>query len=99
MFTSSGANFGEPTTTQAASSIGACPSLGLHESQSRLWENQVGRGPAFWAHFFPRATPFLGTSPLIRKVEERARRLLDVRLELIQRVVEPRMPLGNQLLE
>lgn len=32
---------------------GAC-SLGIHESQSRLWENQVGRGRAFWDHFFPR---------------------------------------------
>jgi carboxypeptidase Taq len=30
-------------------------SLGIHESQSRLWENQVGRSAAFWDHFFPRA--------------------------------------------
>lgn len=30
-------------------------SLGIHESQSRLWENQVGRSRAFWEHFFPRA--------------------------------------------
>lgn len=29
-------------------------SLGLHESQSRLWENQVGRSRAFWAHYFSR---------------------------------------------
>jgi carboxypeptidase Taq len=29
-------------------------SLGIHESQSRLWENQVGRGLPFWRHFFPR---------------------------------------------
>lgn len=29
-------------------------SLGIHESQSRLWENQVGRGRPFWDHFFPR---------------------------------------------
>lgn len=28
-------------------------SLGVHESQSRLWENQVGRGRAFWKHYFP----------------------------------------------
>jgi len=34
---------------------GAFCSLGIHESQSRLWENQVGRGPAFWQHFLPRA--------------------------------------------
>ncbi len=28
-------------------------SLGVHESQSRLWENLVGRSRAFWAYFFP----------------------------------------------
>ncbi len=28
-------------------------SLGLHESQSRLWENVVGRSKPFWRHFFP----------------------------------------------
>ncbi|MBF0433261.1 MAG: carboxypeptidase M32 [Fibrobacteria bacterium] len=28
-------------------------SLGVHESQSRLWENHVGRGEAFWKHYFP----------------------------------------------
>lgn len=28
-------------------------SLGIHESQSRLWENQVGRGRPFWKCFFP----------------------------------------------
>jgi carboxypeptidase Taq len=29
-------------------------SLGVHESQSRLWENLVGRSLPFWEHFFPR---------------------------------------------
>lgn len=29
------------------------PSTGLHESQSRLWENLVGRSRPFWAHYFP----------------------------------------------
>ena len=28
-------------------------SLGLHESQSRLWENLVGRSLPFWRHFYP----------------------------------------------
>jgi carboxypeptidase Taq len=28
-------------------------SLGVHESQSRLWENLVGRSLAFWEHFYP----------------------------------------------
>jgi carboxypeptidase Taq len=35
--------------------LGTFVSLGIHESQSRLWENQVGRGRPFWEHFFPRA--------------------------------------------
>jgi carboxypeptidase Taq len=29
-------------------------SLGMHESQSRLWENLVGRSLPFWRFFFPR---------------------------------------------
>jgi carboxypeptidase Taq len=29
-------------------------SLGVHESQSRLWENLVGRSLPFWEHFYPR---------------------------------------------
>jgi carboxypeptidase Taq len=28
-------------------------SLGIHESQSRLWENLVGRSRSFWQHYFP----------------------------------------------
>lgn len=28
-------------------------SSAVHESQSRLWENVVGRGPRFWKHYFP----------------------------------------------
>ncbi len=29
-------------------------SLGMHESQSRMWENLVGRSRPFWRRFFPR---------------------------------------------
>ena len=29
-------------------------SLGLHESQSRMWENLVGRSRPFWRHYYPR---------------------------------------------
>lgn len=32
---------------------GSALSLGIHESQSRLWENQVGRSPHFWEKFYP----------------------------------------------
>ncbi len=32
---------------------GDAPSLGAHESQSRFWENHVGRTPAFWERLQP----------------------------------------------
>ncbi|MGD0900864.1 MAG: carboxypeptidase M32 [Thermoguttaceae bacterium] len=35
--------------------LGEAVSLGIHESQSRLWENLVGRSRAFWEFFFDRA--------------------------------------------
>jgi len=33
--------------------FGEAISYGFHESQSRLWENQVGRSASFWDYFFP----------------------------------------------
>ncbi len=35
--------------------MGEPASLGVHESQARLWENTVGRSRPFWQHFFPQA--------------------------------------------
>ncbi|HYT91866.1 MAG TPA: carboxypeptidase M32 [Gemmataceae bacterium] len=35
--------------------MGEAVSLGVHESQARLWENTVGRSLPFWRHFFPLA--------------------------------------------
>jgi len=35
--------------------LGEAISLGVHESQSRLWENMVGRSRAFWNHVYPQA--------------------------------------------
>ena len=32
---------------------GSAVSLGIHESQSRTWENLVGRSRAFWQYFYP----------------------------------------------
>ncbi|MCC7078510.1 MAG: carboxypeptidase M32 [Acidimicrobiia bacterium] len=49
----------------ARTPIGGAVSLGVHESQSRLWENLVGRSRAFWSwavdpvrHAFPDHPPF-----------------------------------------
>ncbi len=33
---------------------GEYASLGIHESQSRLWENHVGRSRSFWKNHFPK---------------------------------------------
>jgi len=34
--------------------LGSPTSLGIHESQSRFWENCIGRGRNFWQYFYPR---------------------------------------------
>jgi carboxypeptidase Taq len=33
--------------------LGQGTSAGVHESQSRLWENMVARSHGFWSHFYP----------------------------------------------
>ena len=33
--------------------VGQSISLGIHESQSRMWENLVGRSLPFWNYYFP----------------------------------------------
>jgi carboxypeptidase Taq len=38
----------------AGTPLGSGVSLGLHESQSRTWENLVGRSRSFWRFFYPR---------------------------------------------
>lgn len=60
------------------SPLGGGVSLGIHESQSRLWENIVGRSFEFWSYFYgktQRTFPALSNIPLedfyraINKVE------------------------------
>ena len=46
---------------------GSAVSLGIHESQSRLWENHVGRSRIFWEKWYPTAQeyfPQLAAFPL-----------------------------------
>jgi carboxypeptidase Taq len=38
----------------ARTPLGTGVSLGVHESQSRTWENLVGRSRSFWRFFYPR---------------------------------------------
>ena len=42
-------------TNHYGTPMGESSSSGIHESQSRMWENQVGRSKAFWEYFFPQA--------------------------------------------
>jgi carboxypeptidase Taq len=42
----------------ARSGVGEGASLGIHESQSRLWENFIGRGLPFWQFALPVARRF-----------------------------------------
>jgi len=64
--------------------LGSSISLGIHESQSRLWENLVGRDQPFWRHFYPRLQTLfpdqLGATPL----DEFHRAINDVRPSLIR---------------
>ena len=41
--------------THFGTPMGESVSLGIHESQSRMWENQVGRSKPFWKYFLPQA--------------------------------------------
>ena len=38
----------------ARSPLGDASSAAVHESQSRMWENLVGRSRPFWKHFYPK---------------------------------------------
>jgi carboxypeptidase Taq len=48
------------------SPLGGAPSLGVNESQSRTWENLVGRSRPFWEHWYE---PLQETFPSLREVE------------------------------
>ncbi|MBY0308517.1 MAG: carboxypeptidase M32 [Phycisphaerales bacterium] len=44
---------GLPKATQFGTPLADAVSLGIHESQSRMWENLVGRSRAFWTWALP----------------------------------------------
>src|SRR4029078_6813502 len=53
----------------ARTPLGTGVSLGLHESQSRTWENLVGRSRSFWRYFYPSLQE---TFPQLASVDEEA---------------------------
>ena len=73
-----------PKTEHFGTGLGAAVSLGIHESQSRLWENQVGRGDAFWRHFWPVAQELFPSSLGEAKREDFLFAVNDVRPSFIR---------------
>jgi carboxypeptidase Taq len=63
---------------------GEAVSLGVHESQSRMWENFVGRSRAFWEHFFPIAQQTFGEALASVALDEFYFAINDVRPSLIR---------------
>lgn len=68
-------SFGLPT--------GQAVSLGVHESQSRLWENKVGRTRSFWEHWLPRAIEIFPNAASL-SLEEISSQILRVRPSFIR---------------
>ncbi len=54
----------------ARTPLGQAVSSGVHESQSRLWENLVGRSRPFWRYFLPRAKEAFGSQLAAATVED-----------------------------
>ncbi len=49
-------------TEHIGSPMGESVSLGIHESQSRMWENQVGRSREFWTWCAPKLKSYFGNA-------------------------------------
>jgi carboxypeptidase Taq len=64
--------------------IAQAPSLGLHESQSRLWENLVGRSLPFWRRYTPVMHEIFGEAMRGATVDDVYRRVNRVRPSLIR---------------
>jgi carboxypeptidase Taq len=63
---------------------GEAVSLGIHESQSRLWENLVGRSRAFWQHCYPAAQQAFPAALSNTSLDEFYFAINDVRPSLIR---------------
>lgn len=59
-------------------------SLGIHESQSRMWENLVGRSRSFWTYFLPKAREAFPVALKDVSEEDWFRAVNDVRPSLIR---------------
>lgn len=66
------------------SPMGQSASLGIHESQSRLWENMVGRSRAFWDHMYSNVQSRFSTALGDVSLESFHAAINDVRPSLIR---------------
>jgi len=64
--------------------MGESVSLGIHESQSRMWENMVGRSTGFWKHFLPLAKSVFPGALMDVSLDEMHFAVNDVRPSLIR---------------
>jgi carboxypeptidase Taq len=46
------------SSNELGTPISEAASLGIHESQSRFWENHIGRGKSFWSFYYPQLQSF-----------------------------------------
>jgi carboxypeptidase Taq len=63
---------------------GEAASLGIHESQSRMWENFVGRSRPYWEFFFPQAQATFADSLGGARLDDFYFAINDVRPSLIR---------------
>jgi carboxypeptidase Taq len=59
-------------------------SLGIHESQSRMWENLVGRSKSFWRHFYGEAQRRFSTALADVSLDDFYAAINDVRPSLVR---------------
>jgi carboxypeptidase Taq len=57
--------------------LGESRDLSVHESQSRLWENHVGRTEAFWEHVMPTVREYFDVDATPREAYESANQVYD----------------------
>jgi carboxypeptidase Taq len=68
----------------SGSILGDATSLGIHESQSRSWENIIGRSRPFWTRFYPRMRELFGSQLADVSLEEFYRGINRVEPSLIR---------------
>jgi len=66
------------------SPLGDACSFGIHESQSRLWENHVGRSRAYWTWLFPHVREWFPEASDGASAEQYYRAINDARPSLIR---------------